>query len=109
MRVTDPHELLAAIDLEIWNKLRGVKSSEEEKIPDGPQYMEPCGGHDSSLKDPQGVQGPADVGHLASENAATAVMTGKVQTLGDFIDTDAVWKIPFQCDLLGIFNTNRSN
>ena len=95
MKVTDPHKLLAAINLEIWNKLRGLKSSEEAQILDWSQYMEPCGGHDSSLIDPQGAQDSADVDHLALENAATFIMTGKVLTLDDFIDTDAVWKSHF--------------
>ncbi|KAJ5453461.1 aconitase family protein [Penicillium daleae] len=95
MRVTDPHELLAAIDLQTWNELRGVKSSEKGRMSDGPQYMEPCGAQDTSPITLQRKQSSDGVAYLASrtgttEDFPTPVMTGKVQRLGDFIDTDAL-------------------
>lgn len=95
MGVTDPHELLAAIDLQTWNELRGVKSSEKGHMSDGPQYMEPCGAQDASPIPLQRKQSSDGVAYLASrtgttEDFPTPVMTGKVQRLGDFIDTDAV-------------------
>lgn len=95
MRVTDPHELLAAIDLKTCKEINGVEPSQENFEHDGLKYVEPCGPlHPSPLT----LQRNVKSGGIAlppshqrrAEHVATDIVAGKVQRLGDFIDTDAV-------------------
>lgn len=92
MKLKDPHEYLAAIDLERWHTLRGVSVSATDSTQEHISYMEPSG---SATAETKTVDSPdvkvteADTSETA-DSSSSDVMTGKVQRLGDFIDTDAV-------------------
>lgn len=92
MKLKDPHEFLATIDLERWHTLRGISVSATDTTQDQISYMEPSSSATAETKN----AGPTDVKSSEVDTSETAdssssdVMTGKVQRLGDFIDTDAV-------------------
>jgi len=93
MKVRDPHELLAAIDLERWNHLRGISLGQvSPSVSKGPTYVEPSGAptiqREWNVQTPDLCHSETHPGHDKSSDRD--VMTGKVQLLGDFIDTDAV-------------------
>ncbi|PWY90353.1 aconitase family protein [Aspergillus sclerotioniger CBS 115572] len=73
MKLRDPHEFLSAIDLERWHSLRGISVSATEPAEDQLTYVEPNGSDATT-----------------NTNSDTDILTGKVQRLGDFIDTDAL-------------------
>lgn len=92
MKLKDPHEFLETIDLERWHTLRGFSVSAADSAQNHISYVEPSGSATAEIKN----AGSTDV--LSSEvdtsetadSSSSDVMTGKVQRLGDFIDTDAV-------------------
>ncbi|KAL1866138.1 hypothetical protein Plec18167_009137 [Paecilomyces lecythidis] len=93
MRVQDPHKLLAAIDLDRWNRLRGISSSEIlSSVSSGPTYVEPSG----SATDRRWLNTQTPdlcITETIPERVVSRdsdFITGKVQRLGDFIDTDAL-------------------
>lgn len=92
MKLKDPHEFLETIDLERWHTLRGFSMSAIDSTQDHISYMEPSGSATAEIKN----AGSTDVKSSEVDTSETAdssssdVMTGKVQRLGDFIDTDAV-------------------
>lgn len=91
MKFRDPHEFLNVIDLNRWNHLRG-SSSATESTETNPIYVEPNG---STVTETISSKQPNEISELeSSETLDTAstndVMPGKIQRLGDFIDTDAV-------------------
>ncbi|OQD76296.1 hypothetical protein PENDEC_c004G03468 [Penicillium decumbens] len=95
MRLTDPNDLLRSIDLKRWNHLRGGGASlKDDILKNNPQYVEPSGNalpfpdvnpasHSEQLQGLQLQQDPRG-------STIGDVLTGNVQNLGDFIDTDAV-------------------
>lgn len=95
MRLTDPNDLLGTIHLNRWNHLGGGGPSlKEDILKNNPQYVEPSGNalpfpdvnpasHSEQLQGLQLQQEPS--GSIIGD-----MLTGKVQNLGDFIDTDAV-------------------
>ncbi|KAK3333795.1 hypothetical protein B0T19DRAFT_419173 [Cercophora scortea] len=95
MSITDPTTLLADIDLARLADILGGEVNEDEAP--SVQYVEP-GGRDvvaspDQIVDPSAVQDAgrqdtATTSEPASSPSTTIV--GKVQTLGDFIDTDAL-------------------
>ncbi|GLA95038.1 hypothetical protein AtubIFM57143_002033 [Aspergillus tubingensis] len=92
MKLKDPHEFLETIDLERWHTLRGFSMSAIDSTQDHISYMEPSGSATAEIKN----AGSTDVKSSEVDTSETAdssssdVMTGKVQRLGDFIDTDAL-------------------
>ncbi|KAJ9194052.1 hypothetical protein DTO164E3_4742 [Paecilomyces variotii] len=93
MKVRDPHELLAAIDLERWNRLRGISSCKAlPSVSKGPTYVEPSGAptnpRGSNVQTPGLCHSKSRSGHDKPSDGN--IMRGKVQLLGDFIDTDAL-------------------
>ncbi|PYH63378.1 aconitase family protein [Aspergillus vadensis CBS 113365] len=92
MKLKDPHEFLETIDLERWHTLRGITVSATDSTQEHISYMEPSGSATAETKN----AGPTDVKSSEVDTSETAdssssdVMTGKVQRLGDFIDTDAL-------------------
>lgn len=97
MKLKDPHEFLESIDLDRWHTLRGISVSAIDSTQDRISYVEPSGSATAETNN----GGPTDVKSSEVDTSETAdssssdVMTGKVQRLGDFIDTDAVcWSLP---------------
>ena len=91
MKLKDPHEFLETIDLERWHTLRGFSVSATDSTQDHISYMEPSGSATAETKNvgPTDVKLEVDTSETA-DSSSSDVMTGKVQRLGDFIDTDAV-------------------
>lgn len=95
MKLRDPHELLAAINLDRWNEMRGnakkVKSGDTRA---GLEYVEPSGSVSASSGPEQGdvLDQPTTLiqNQQPAKFAKGEILKGKVQVLGDFIDTDAV-------------------
>lgn len=104
----DPHELISKVNLERFNSLKGIKAVPTPEYPKRSKlplsYVEPNGSSNHISKDSSSFQAP-DVTltpgintnkpekpvHLAADNN---VLRGKIQRLGDYIDTDAVCTIP---------------
>lgn len=87
MRIKDPQDLIDSIDASRWASLKGRGSLGVLQGKE-PHYVEP--------PDPETTSGAS-----TTENAPTSpqieapstndtIITGKVQRLGDFVDTDAV-------------------
>jgi hypothetical protein len=98
MKLTDPHFLLDAIDLKRWDSLRAISDSPAAKQA-GLVYVEPSGSPETSVDERKQVEKITSL----SENEQTTkqgsttggnILKGKVNRLGDFIDTDAV-SVPF--------------
>lgn len=89
MKVADPKPYLHAIDRDKLREILGQKSKESGK---GPIYVEPSGETDStSIPDENAVvEDAADVESAKEESTSQDIKRGKIQVLGDFIDTDAV-------------------
>lgn len=82
MKIRDPSSLLEEIDMARLHAILGTGLS----VPRAVQYVEPAGSSDIH---------PSSIDTEKSNTATTASskshkITGKVQTLGDFIDTDAL-------------------
>ncbi|KAK1757919.1 hypothetical protein QBC47DRAFT_319632 [Echria macrotheca] len=95
MTITDPTELLDSIDLD---RLAGILGREQRDIASGvqPQYVEPgeLAKNETTARRAAGDD-PSTTGLVVSPEEAspekrTTIIQGKVQTLGDFIDTDAL-------------------
>lgn len=104
MKVKDPYDLISQVNIEQWNSLRGLKSSSllDHRQPTPLMYLEPSGpfGSSPSATDMPTVQrddsltSPApELKEVASSVLEEKIMKGKVQRLGDYIDTDAVCHI----------------
>ncbi|KAL2002036.1 hypothetical protein VTN02DRAFT_760 [Thermoascus thermophilus] len=90
MRITDPRKLLDSIDLDRWQRLKGTKPL---TMPSNgsPVYVEPSGSSDSQPDSQNPIPSNAtsvEKGDVGS--AGKDMLKGKVQRLGDFIDTDAL-------------------
>ncbi|KAH8691621.1 aconitase family protein [Talaromyces proteolyticus] len=94
MKVKDPHELLATIDLDRWDSLRGVsKAPTAESPPTNILYVEPYGtSYAGTEPAEQEVEATSTEEAVNSKDtsASEEILTGKVQRLGDYIDTDAL-------------------
>lgn len=94
MKLTDPHELIGAIDPMQWSGMKDTpQSREDDEAFNNPEYVEPSGS-------PR-MLGPNDetvcrepnlrrVGNSSATRSNTEHLRGMIQLLGDFIDTDAV-------------------
>ncbi|GLA28555.1 hypothetical protein CBS147343_9208 [Aspergillus niger] len=103
MKLKDPHEYLAAIDLERWHTLRGVSVSATDSTQEHISYMEPSGSATAEAKtvDSPDVKVTEANTPETADSSSSDLMTGKVQRLGDFIDTDALAPAQF---LIGMSN-----
>ena len=86
MTVTSPADLLAEIDEDFFREYQHVR--EVRSV----QYVEPRPGDHGGyfLKDDSGLAIPSGVGDQSHEFSTPSVLSSKVVTLGDFIDTDAL-------------------
>lgn len=104
MKVRDPHDLISQVNLERFNSLKGIKISttpnESEILAMALNYVEPNDSGNSILEasswfDVPSVTVSPGIGLEKLEepiSSATGenVLKGKIQRLGDYIDTDAV-------------------
>lgn len=107
MKVRDPHELISKVNIEHFNSLKGMKAA---PTPDYPErstlplnYVEPNGSSNPTSKDssqskaPDATDSPGISINKAKEPVNSVmednVLKGKIQRLGDYIDTDAVCTI----------------
>jgi hypothetical protein len=95
MKLKDPHELLAAIDLDRWDSLRGAAKASDAGSPENQlKYVEPHGSAtiDSNKSQEQQTESVpvAESTKTTSLGAGAEVLSGKINRLGDYIDTDAV-------------------
>ncbi|KAF2028650.1 aconitase iron-sulfur domain-containing protein [Setomelanomma holmii] len=84
MRATDPTHLIEKIDLERWESLRRHKASDESLFP-SIAYVEPAG----ELDDAEHVAA-AEVDEAPSTTTSSSNIVGKIQKLGDMVNTDAL-------------------
>jgi 3-isopropylmalate dehydratase small subunit len=83
MKITDPGELLDAIDTERLHEILGTAPAVRAPV----QYVEPA--------EPEEIASTSPTSETAATEPVTsaktgAVVAGKIQTLGDYIDTDAI-------------------
>ncbi|KAL5365338.1 hypothetical protein BJX96DRAFT_181541 [Aspergillus floccosus] len=92
MKLRDPGALLDQIDLDRWHNLRGI-SAESPKRTDsyGPTYVEPRSYSAREIQNKHPLRSQSEAQTVSSTGGKEGdIMTGKVQRLGDFIDTDAL-------------------
>lgn len=107
MKVRDPHELISKVNIEHFNSLKRTKVAPPLDYPERStlplNYVEPNGSSNPTSKDSSSFQAPVDTDSPELSNkkpkepvnsvAGDDVLKGKVQRLGDYIDTDAVCTI----------------
>ncbi|KAF2729374.1 aconitase family protein [Polyplosphaeria fusca] len=88
MKVTDPTPLLEKVDL---NRLQQLRKSKPSTVSPStpPKYVEPSG-ESVPNEDSATLESTGEEENSGSGNSAGSQITGKVQRLGDFIDTDAL-------------------
>ena len=104
MKVRDPHDLISEVDLELFNSLKESKATsslnDPESLTMSLNYVEPNSRRNPISNDPSSFQAP-DVTDSPGINrnkprrsfdsaVGDDVLKGKIQRLGDYIDTDAV-------------------
>jgi aconitase A len=87
MKATDPTDLIQQIDMERWTNLRHYKSIEERSI--SITYVEPAG-ETEEVRDALEAELVEKPESEPLQTSSSAKIVGKVQRLGDMIDTDAV-------------------
>jgi hypothetical protein len=95
MKLVDPSDLLAAIDCSRWDRLRMSTNLDAISFKTGLAYVEPCGCGDYPSAKSQREQTKEQMRPVKNGDKQTKILQGKVQRLGDFIDTDAVRVYPF--------------
>ena len=97
MEITDPKPFLDEIDRDRLREILHYRPKETTR--NGPTYVEPSAASESSNKLSNGnATNVAPIGNIPADGSDTAIANtasedirrGKVQRLGDFIDTDAV-------------------
>jgi aconitase B len=87
MKATDPTYLIKQIDMGRWTRLRHYKSIENKSV--SITYVEPAGEAEDARDAPE-VEAVQEPDSEPLETSTSAKIIGKVQRLGDMIDTDAV-------------------
>ncbi|KAI1104079.1 aconitase iron-sulfur domain-containing protein [Jackrogersella minutella] len=96
MRITDPQPLINSIDLARWHELKGRGSLHRVRGMD-PQFIEPAPPQAQVsalirdlpvMREEKGDQTPKGSGQSTTEK--NEVIRGKIQRLGDSVDTDAL-------------------
>lgn len=90
MKITDPQKLLASIDLDRWQSLKGTRPL---TVPSNgsPVYVEPSGSQNLPSYSQNSICSNTESAHKDDiGSSGKDLLKGKVQRLGDFIDTDAV-------------------
>ena len=90
MKLRDPYDLLGAIDTRRWESLRRSRTGSSV---DSVVYVEPNGSDPQVLETTRSAESSQTVpagGLTHNASFTTQTLTGKIQRLGDFIDTDAV-------------------
>lgn len=90
MKLVDPSDLLAAIDLSRWRQLTTASTHSDATSPKSDLiYVEPCGCdyHRAGAQTQKQIEKPRLDIHGRGQ---TKSLQGKVQRLGDFVNTDAV-------------------
>lgn len=95
MKLTDPHELLSTIDLNQWNHLRGASALlDSPPVIKEVHYVEPRESRQVTADENEIEREIPAVGIVEMDECQLSTtgktLTGKIQQLGDFIDTDAV-------------------
>lgn len=116
MKVRDPHDLISEVDLKRFNSLKELKAisslNDPESLTMSLNYVEPNGSGNPISNEPSSFQAPDVAGSPGINRnepkkpfdsaAEDDVLKGKIQRLGDYIDTDAVCSTP----LVSGFNTH---
>jgi aconitase A len=87
MKAADPTSLIKNIDAERWAKLRRHKSIEEKTSP--VTYVDPAGDTEEGQEEPE-AEGDSAIEAEPTATNSGVDLVGKIQRLGDMIDTDAV-------------------
>ncbi|KKA19926.1 hypothetical protein T310_6086 [Rasamsonia emersonii CBS 393.64] len=100
MKITDPQPLIDGVDIELWNRLKSFSTrpaavTEKNDSTNGPVYVEPSGSPDESAPAstsfvPVSADNNSNVPEVPTTSTTSNIIKGKVQRLGDFIDTDAL-------------------
>ncbi|PKY06246.1 aconitase family protein [Aspergillus campestris IBT 28561] len=105
MKLRDPHDLLSAIDTQRWESLRRFRAASSVN---SVVYVEPNGSDSQHLETPLSLESSQTVstgGITHNATFTTQTLTGRIQRLGDFIDTDALAPAEFLMDM----NTNEAS
>ncbi|CAI7665794.1 unnamed protein product [Penicillium glandicola] len=100
MKLVDPSNVLAAIDLNRWESFRTASiHSDAIHSKSDLEYVEPCdcGDYSSAAAQRQKQTEKRRLGKNGGRE--TNILQGKVQRLGDFIDTDALAPAEFLVDM----------
>ena len=89
MKVTSPREYLKAIDPQRLKQLLSKSGDVETKGEPSIEYVEPADTPGTNSKQTTSIDSDAK-GDSTSESSMNEEINGKIQRLGDFIDTDAV-------------------
>ncbi|KAF4225630.1 hypothetical protein CNMCM6457_008052 [Aspergillus fumigatiaffinis] len=96
MKLTDPHDLLCEINWERWKSFCGSSGlTAKTDAASHLTYVEPSGSRALSRERPQS----SILSRYMQETPFPGTMRGKVQLLGDFIDTDALAPAEFLMDM----------
>ncbi|RHZ50431.1 hypothetical protein CDV55_101302 [Aspergillus turcosus] len=96
MKLTDPHDLLCEIDWERWISFRGMSGlTANTGAASHLTYVEPSGSRAQSQERPESSISSG----YTQKPPFPRILGGKVQLLGDFIDTDALAPAEFLMDM----------
>lgn len=91
MKITNPNEYLKNMDIQRMKELLAKSERSEDKGETNIKYVEPA----EAQPEPLSAQPSAAETRIQSPNSQstpTQEIVGKIQRLGDFVDTDAVSK-----------------
>jgi 3-isopropylmalate dehydratase small subunit len=90
MKATDPTPFIEKIDMERWNQLRKSMPTEDATTSEL-KYVEPAGESEDSTESEEVQESEVEEPTPAKPKSGTGdKITGKVQRLGEFVDTDAL-------------------
>ena len=87
MKVTNPNEYLNRIDSQRLKQLIAKPTTTGEKEGPAIEYVEPAESHEEQASE---ISAAADSKTVPDAESVLDAINGKVQRLGDFVDTDAV-------------------
>jgi hypothetical protein len=89
MKITNPHEYLKSIDIQRLRQLLSKSDSAEEKPKPNIIYVEPAEVQAEQVEEPPSADNNAK-GNPDAQVSWSEEISGKIQRLGNFVDTDAV-------------------
>jgi hypothetical protein len=89
MKITNPNQYLESIDIQRLRQLLSKSDSAEEEPKPNVTYVEPAEAQAEQAEQPPSANNNAQ-GTTDAQTPVNEEISGKIQRLGDFVDTDAV-------------------